>query len=383
MNFPVGYHDFHKDTAFNFQLNRFYSFGCLSYDTVAEIGKEVRDFESWSKSFLGRVESFHNSGDLVASATCLRAAIFFMLDDEADANKQLHKSQLYEQCMNEYQAAYKDAGLTYVRVPFKAGYFPVIYKCHTEGSKGDIVIHGGYDSFIQELIPLIQCIYSNGYNVYMFEGFGQGEVLSRCEMKMKPEWEICTKVILDYFQLNEVTLIGISLGGYLAARAAAYEDRIKRVVLYDLIYDFYGALLEKTPEELKKLINNLMEVPDSPKWKSIEELMKANPFSLWLFQQGRHVFGNITTLYDYYKCIKNYNIIALSPLIRQDVLILAGAEDIYTVYFEKQMKALTNAKSVSGRIFTKEENASHHCQVGNVQLALDYILVWVDSKLTY
>ncbi len=152
-------------------------------------------------------------------------------------------------------------------------------------------------------------------------------------------------------------------------------------MLYDLIYDFYGALLEKMPDDLKKLINSLMKVPDSPKWKSIEELMKANPFSLWLFQQGRHVLGNITTLYDYYKCIMNYNTIALSPLIQQDVLILAGEEDIYTIYFEKQMKALTNARSVRGRVFSKEENASHHCQVGNVQLVLDYILAWVDSKL--
>jgi len=380
MNFPVGFHDFHKDTVFNFQLNRFYNFGSLSYDVVAEIGKEVTDFESWPKSFLSRAQSFYNNGDLVASATCLRAALFFMLDDEDDAGKQQQKSQLYEQCMNEYQAAYKDAG-TYVRVPFEAGYFPVIYKCHTDGSKGDIVMHGGYDSFIQELIPLMEYIYSHGYNVYLFEGLGQGEVLNRCEMKMKPEWEICTKVILDYFQLNEVTLIGISLGGYLAARAAAYEDRIKGVVLYDLIYDFYGAFLAKAPDEIAKLINNLMEVPDSPKWKGIEELMKTNPFSLWLFQQGRHVFGNITTLYDYYKCIQNYNTIAISPLIRQDVLILAGEEDVYTIYFEEQMKALTNAKSVTGRIFTKEENASHHCQVGNLQLAMDYILGWVDSKL--
>lgn len=381
MNFPVGFHDFHKDTAFNFQLNRFYSFGCLGYDVVAEIGKELTNFESWSKAFLSRTQSFHNNGDLIASATCLRAAMFFALEKEGDVNKQLQKSQIYEQCMNEYQAAYQDAGLTYCHVPFEAGYFPVIYKCHDNGSKGDIVIHGGYDSFIQEFIPLMQYMYASGYNVYMFEGFGQGEVLNRCEMKMKPEWEICTKIILDRFQLNEVTLIGISLGGYLAARAAAYEERIKRVVLYDLIYDFYGAVLDKVPDELKNLINNLMEVPDSPKWKSIEELMKANMFSLWLFQQGSHVFGNITTLYDYYKCIMNYNTKALSPLIGQDVLILAGAEDIYTVYFEKQMKDLTNAKSVTGRIFTKEENASHHCQVGNVQLALDYILSWIDSKL--
>lgn len=380
MNFPVGFYDFHKDTAFNFQLNRFYSFGCLSYDTIAEISKELTDFDSWFQSFSSRVETFHNNGDLVASATCLRAALFFMLDDHGDVNKQMQKTQLYEQCMNEYQAAYKDAGLTYVNVPFESGYFPVIYKCHTNESKGDIVVHGGYDSFIQELIPLVQYIYSNGYNVYIFEGFGQGEVLNRCGMKMKPEWEICTKVILDYFRLKEVTLIGISLGGYLAARSAAYEDRIKRVVLYDLIYDFYGAVLVKAPDELKNLINHLMDIPDSPKWKSIEALMQANPFSLWLFQQGQEVFGNITTLYDYYKCIKNYNTIEISPLIQQDVLILAGEEDIYTAYFEQQRKALTNAKSVSGRIFTKEENASHHCQVGNLQLAMDYILTWIDSN---
>ncbi|WP_394924669.1 alpha/beta hydrolase family protein [uncultured Robinsoniella sp.] len=380
MNFPVGFHDFHQDVAFNFQLNRFYSFSCLNYDTIREISKEINDFESWFKAFIRRVESFHNSGDLIASATCLRAALFFMLDDDADVNKQICKDQLYEQCMNEYQVAYKDKGLTYVNIPFETGYFPVIYKCHTDESKGDIVIHGGYDSFIQELIPLIQYIYSYGYNVYIFEGFGQGEVLNKCQMKMQPEWEICTKVILDYFQLNDVTLIGVSLGGYLAARAAAYEDRIKRVVLYDLIYDFYGAVLVKAPDELKKLINNLMDTPDSPQWEGIENLMKANPFSLWLFQQGRQVFGNINTLYDYYKCIKNYNTIEFSSLIKQDVLILAGEEDIYTVYFDQQIKALTNAKSVSGRIFTKEENASHHCQVGNLQLAMDYILDWVDSK---
>ena len=152
-------------------------------------------------------------------------------------------------------------------------------------------------------------------------------------------------------------------------------------MLYDLVYDFYGALLDKAPEELKNLINHLMEEPDNPKWKSIEELMKANPFSLWLFQQGQHVFGNITTLYDYYKCTRNYNTITISPLMKQDVLILAGEEDIYTVYFEEQIKALTNAKSVTGRIFKKEENASHHCQVGNIQLVLDYILAWIDSKL--
>ncbi|MGG5372342.1 alpha/beta fold hydrolase [Enterococcus sp. AZ196] len=381
MNFPVGFYDFHEDTAFNFQLNRFYSFGSLDYNTVAEIGAELTDFDSWSQLFLDKAEVFHNEGKYIASVTCFRAALFFMLDDENDAQGQLYKTELYERCMNEYQAAYRDVDMTYVRVPFKKDYFPVLYKCHPAESKGDIVVHGGYDSFIQEFIPLMQYVYSKGYNVYMFEGFGQGEVLNRCEMKMKPEWELCTKVILDYFNLEDVTLLGVSLGGYLAARAAAYEERIKRVVLYDLIYDFYGAILYRAPEQLQKLINQLMETPSSPKWQMIDGLMRENKFSLWLFQQGREVFGDIDTLYDYYKAIKKYNTVDISPLIQQDVLILAGAEDIYTVYLDKQINALSNAKSVTSRVFTKEENASHHCQVGNIQLVLDYITDWIDSKI--
>lgn len=40
-NFPVGFHDFHKDEGLNFQLNRFYTSGILIYDEVNEIGSRV------------------------------------------------------------------------------------------------------------------------------------------------------------------------------------------------------------------------------------------------------------------------------------------------------------------------------------------------------
>jgi hypothetical protein len=42
MTFPVGFHDFHKDTSFNFILNaRLYNLGGVDYETVAAIGREV------------------------------------------------------------------------------------------------------------------------------------------------------------------------------------------------------------------------------------------------------------------------------------------------------------------------------------------------------
>ena len=69
-------------------------------------------------------------------------------------------------------------------------------------------------------------------------------------------------------------------------------------------------------------------------------------------------------------------------MVTQDVLVLTGEEDhfIPLKMHDKQVKALTNAKSVTGRIFTREEQAQNHCQIGNTGLALDTMLTWIKEK---
>ena len=71
-----------------------------------------------------------------------------------------------------------------------------------------------------------------------------------------------------------------------------------------------------------------------------------------------------------------------SWLVEQDVLILTGAEDhfIPVKMHDMQVKALTNARSVTARIFTREEQAQNHCQVGNTGLALQVMAEWVEEK---
>jgi len=378
--FPVGYYDFHENNIINFQMNRWHSFGCIGYDALMAAGKKIKNFEDWTTEFCLLAEQARREGDMVACATYLRAAQFFALGDDRDENGEPLKLVLYEKCMAAYDEAYQDAGIEYVRTPFQNGYLPVLYKVHEQGAKGTIVIHGGYDSFIQEFVPFLLRLYEENYDVYMFEGFGQGEVLFRCGMKMTPDWEKCTSPVLDYFGLDDVTLIGVSLGGYLAARAAAYEPRIKRVVLYDIIYDFYGSLMAKTSAPIRLLTKALLRNEKSFLWPVLEKKCKKSFFGNWLLQQGCYVYG-VSNLPQYLNCIGAYNTRAISKMITQDVLLLAGADDIYTIYFEEQKQALTGAKSVEGRIFTREESASHHCQVGNLELVLAYILGWVERKL--
>jgi len=45
------------------------------------------------------------------------------------------------------------------------------------------------------------------------------------------------KAVLDYFKLDHVTLAGLSMGGCLVMRAAAFEKRVDRVVAYDVYPD--------------------------------------------------------------------------------------------------------------------------------------------------
>jgi len=46
----------------------------------------------------------------------------------------------------------------------------------------------------------------------------------------------------------------------------------------------------------------------------------------------------------------------------------------------KNMSGLTNARSLTGLIFTTEEQPQNHCQVGNLKLALDVNLGWVGER---
>jgi hypothetical protein len=58
------------------------------------------------------------------------------------------------------------------------------------------------------------------------------------------------------------------MGGYLAARAAAFEDRISACILYNGVYDGYDAFASGFPKSLRlavengnmNIVNNVVEI---------------------------------------------------------------------------------------------------------------------------
>lgn len=93
------------------------------------------------------------------------------------------------------------------------------------------------------------------------------------------------------------------------------------------------------------------------------------------FQLNRFYTSGVLS---YFNRIKQYNTRDISKLIQQDTLVMAGTHDFYTIYLKDQVEALTNARSVESRLFTEQEQAHQHCQVGNTKLALDVMLDWME-----
>jgi len=77
---------------------------------------------------------------------------------------------------------------------------------------------------------MMKFLAAHGYEVIGFEGPGQGAALRKYGLAFDIAWEKPVKAVLDYCDLDDVTLFGLSLGGWLCLRAAAFEPRIKRVI---------------------------------------------------------------------------------------------------------------------------------------------------------
>ena len=187
-----------------------------------------------------------------------------------------------------------------------------------------------------------------------------------------------TGAILDYFEVTDATLIGVSMGGYWAIRAAAFDKRITRVIAFPPVYDW----MELAGGISHGMVNFLM------KWRGMMNFMvkmkMANGklkhtvnHALFITQKEQPI--------DAVDWMLGMNKDFLhSELIDQDVLLLGGEHDNFQPpkLLYKQESALVNARSITTRIFTEAEHADQHCQMGNLGLALDVMAAWIGEKET-
>jgi pimeloyl-ACP methyl ester carboxylesterase len=379
ISFPVGYHDLHPDVSINFQLNRFYGWAgddsMLTEMREAAVGMSgVDDYPAFTKTFLELGDKALARHETLKGAYYLRLAEFFL--PNGDPRKLPTRQRFVDIALDHFQIP----SSAYSRIPFETGWLPA-YRFTPMQPKGTLVVFGGFDSYIEEWLPAALFFRNAGYDTIMFEGPGQGAALELAHLTMSPVWQKPVKAVLDFFRLDAVTLMGFSLGGGLVIRAAAFEPRVLRVIAYDIMTNALECFLRPLPPPAQQEILSWIDTGNEGAVdKFFAEAMAKSLLLDWMMKLAIHNTGQQTP-YASLKHFQKYETASISPLLTQDVLVLAGAEDHYIPVHQlpDQIATLTYVRSLTARLFTRAEQAQNHCQVGNMGLAFRVMIDWMES----
>ncbi|KAL5321830.1 hypothetical protein ACEPPN_009793 [Leptodophora sp. 'Broadleaf-Isolate-01'] len=170
-----------------------------------------------------------------------------------------------------------DSPVHVLSIPFQHGVsFPAYLYMPSPGSRQGstdpipiIIINGGLDSIQEELYYYVAAgARTRGYAVLTFDGPGQGLVLRKQNIPLRPDWEVVTNSAIDFItshaarnpSLNldksRISAIGASLGGYFALRGATGDLRVKAVISVDGFFDLGAAVQARIPSWFLSLIEN-------------------------------------------------------------------------------------------------------------------------------
>jgi pimeloyl-ACP methyl ester carboxylesterase len=372
MDAPIGFHDFHTDANLNYEMNRLLLGG--TPEMIAEIrdaASRIQTLEDYVGEMLALASKAERDGRLEPAMHYTRGAEFFMA--ASDPRKQATYERFVSFADRVWGPHYKRDSVPYGDVAL-----PVLLLGKPE-SASVILIHGGFDSFIEEFVPVFVAFADAGFRVVAFEGPGQGALLRRHRLPMTHEWERPTTAVIEHFGLADVTLIGGSLGGYLALRAAAFEARIQRVVAFDVMYDFFDCVASRKGPVVRYGLAFLLSLGASGVIDALGRvLMRRDNLARWGIGHGMDVMG-VGSPSAFFTATQLYRSQPISHLVKQDVLLLAGEADHFVPLRQlaAQARALGNARSVTTRIFRASENAASHCQIGNLPLVVQTMTEWI------
>jgi len=192
-----------------------------------------------------------------------------------------------------------------------------------------VILLPGLDSTKEEFFEWENVFLRRGLATFSLDGPGQGE--TGYTTHIHPNYEVAVTAALDHLRWDgPVGLAGVSLGGYYAPRAAAFEPRVKAAAgvsgpfNFGEVWDARPSLTKETfqhhsgassPEEARakafeldldgvaqKISQPLLVVTGKldrlVRWEESKKIADAAPNARWvLFEDGNHVCNNIPYKY--------------------------------------------------------------------------------------
>ncbi len=221
---------------------------------------------------------------------------------------------------------------------------------------------------------------ARGYDMLTFDGPGQGHALWKQGLYFRPDWEKVITPVVDFalsrdtVDPDRIALLGISQGGYWVPRAVAFEKRIAAAVADPGVVDVSASWTAFLPKELLDLLKS----GDKPAFDAaMGEDMPPTMKSGLDFRMRPY---GLTSYYDVYKAVMQYNLTEIAGRIRCPILITAPEAEAFWPGQSEQLYDLLESPKTLVR-FSIEEGAALHCEPKALGLRDLRIFDWLDDPL--
>ncbi|MFJ4960888.1 alpha/beta hydrolase family protein [Streptomyces sp. NPDC088729] len=398
---------FHDDTSFWFETVRV--LGATAYGG-ADIGEVLTtaqavtagDYDSWHDQWLATADwvaaeakEAQGAGHLVSARDgLLRASSYyrsadFYLHGNPDDPRIRHA---YTRARESFAAAAAllDPPVEPIEIPYEHtvlhGYlYPALRRAGDTGPRPTVIMHSGFDGTCEEMHFLgAAAAQERGYNVVTFDGPGQPAALHFDGLVFRPDWENVITPVLDWVldrpgvDPDRVALLGASLGGLLAPRAAAFEHRLAACIAFDGVYDL-GDLATRQMPGPRAESEALLRAESAPEVDAmVEQLMARDPNMRWAATHGQYVMGADSPR-AFFASFLDYTLAGgIAERITCPTLVCEAETDIF---FEGQPQLLFDHLTCQKALlrFTEAEGAGAHCHAGAQRLAFARIYDWLDD----
>ncbi len=227
-----------------------------------EVTASIERWEDWCSAWSARAAIHETMGrkalddgyelsageHLTTAGVCYHFAKFLFVND-IDQMRAAHMKAV--ECRRLALPFLQPAGER-VMIPYEGSMLAGILRRPAGTDRPPVVVMAmGLDSSKEEMDSYERLFLARGLATLTFDGPGQGE--GEYEFAIRPDYEAPVGAVLDWLELRDdidaarAGLWGVSLGGYYAPRAAAFEKRLKACIALSGPYS-WGAVWDNLPD---------------------------------------------------------------------------------------------------------------------------------------
>jgi pimeloyl-ACP methyl ester carboxylesterase len=350
---------------------------------IHRVGLKLRermgDDRAWFEEWARMAETVEKVGrdrtaagkNASAAAYLFRAAHYYHVGERFLQPKDAAGLAAYKRgvdCFRDAAARIRRPRIEHVEIPYEGASLPALF-VHPEGATGRapaLVFFDGFDVTKEiQYFKGVPDLVARGIACLLVDGPGNGEAIRFRNLPLHHETERYATPAYEYLakrpeiDATRIGVMAISLGGYYAPRAGAFEPRFAACIAWGAQWDYYAVWKDR----LGRIARG--ETPSlSVPWEHL----------LWIF--------GVTTKEEALKKLEGFRLDGVVQKIRCPFLLVHGEGDVQIplATAQKCFDAVGSTKKTF-KVFTRDEGGYHHCQSDNVSIGVAYMWDWLEDAL--